>query len=106
VQLYDHENDPLTIVLQIRTSLTDWTVTVKIFRDILLKGHSQSSSLPTNLFLPSSSSTSSPEQVVLLTGLSNLVSATKNINDIKYYRVMVNIQLVIFALCWFGLVRS
>jgi hypothetical protein len=34
------------------------------------------------------------------------VNAAKNIQDIKYYKVMVNVQLVVFALCWFGMVCS
>jgi hypothetical protein len=32
--------------------------------------------------------------------------AAKNINEIKHHKVIVNVQLVVFALCWFGTVCS
>src|SRR3981189_2314867 len=59
---------------------------------------------------PSSSSSSSSSALVsresqaFNTGLTNLVSAMRHTQDANFHKVMMNIQLLVFALCWFGMV--
>jgi hypothetical protein len=54
--------------------------------------------------LTSSSASPSVEQVIFQTGITNLIYATRHSRNANYQKVMVNIQLVVFALCWFGMV--
>jgi hypothetical protein len=65
-----------------------------------------SSSRTSHLAIASSSSSSSPsaEQLVFQSGLINLLSAIRCSNDVNYNKIMINIQFLVFALCWFGMV--
>ena len=93
--------------LKIKKSLGDWPKTVAAFGQLLSQGVSSRFSALNTVFVPSSSPSfiSSLEQIVFQTGIFNLVYASRHSQDIKFHKVMVNVQLVVFALCWFGMVR-
>jgi hypothetical protein len=44
------------------------------------------------------------EQQVFTTGMANLISAIRHTQDANYHKIMINIHLLVFALCWFGMV--
>jgi hypothetical protein len=72
------------------------------------KGTSNQGNAETIAFSLSSSSGStsglSAEQQVFHTGLANLVAAIRHGEGVSFHKVMINIQLLVFALCWFGMV--
>jgi hypothetical protein len=52
----------------------------------------------------SSSSSGSGEIHVFTSGLLNLLSAMRHTEDANFHKVMMNIQLLVFAVSWFGMV--
>jgi len=94
-------------IQKIRKSLCDWPKTVTEFGRIMGQGVSSGFYALNTVLVPLLSSIlpmSSPERIVFQTGISNLVYAARHSHDVKYHKVMVNVQLVVFALCWFGMV--
>ena len=53
----------------------------------------------------SSSSTGPRDLHVFSAGLESLISAMRHTQDANFHKIMTNIQLLVFALCWFGMVR-
>jgi hypothetical protein len=45
----------------------------------------------------------SPEQHIFCSGLSKLLEASKRNDDLEYHKILLNIELLTFALCWFGM---
>jgi hypothetical protein len=98
-----------TLCHQLRHSISNWPSIVEKFRPIFAKGPGQGTGSPASqLFNPPSSagpSTLSAHAQVLKTGLTSLVSASRHMQDASYHKIMINIQLLVFSMCWFGMVR-
>jgi hypothetical protein len=58
----------------------------------------------TGLFTSSMPRNLNPEQSMLKQSLLTLLRAGAHMNDAKYNQSLVNLELMAFALCWFGMV--
>lgn len=89
---------------QLRTSISDWPSTVEKFNELMINGADEKPMRPISIFSPGSSSSPSAHLQILETGLTSLLSASRHVKEAKFHKAMVNIQFLVFALCWFGMV--
>ena len=95
---------PCLIFFQLRTSISDWPLTVEKFNDIMKNGADDRPMRPISIFSTGSSSSPSAHLQILETGLASLLSASRHVKEAKFHKAMVNIKFLVFALCWFGMV--
>lgn len=92
------------LLLKLRTSLSNWPAVLKRFQTIVKLGASGHARVEKSVIMTSNTSTPAHEIHIFQTGVASLLSASRHYMDANYHKVMINIQHLVFALCWFGMV--
>lgn len=80
-------------------NLNNWTGPITTFETLINKFKSNPEHPIVNL-----PSTSNNFQKMLRMSILNLVNASRSATDAKMNKVLVNVELLSFALCWYGMV--
>jgi hypothetical protein len=94
-------------VNQLQKSLSNWPKCIETFSEIFENGGTMTQLEATPDIVSSTSNSGlTPQVQVFQTGLMSLLGASRHNKDANYHKVVMNVQLLVFALCWFGMVYS
>jgi hypothetical protein len=96
----------LSFCMQLRESLSSWTKPITDFEHLLLHSSGRGTTLEPLSMAVNTSQVNTADAHIFKSGIRNLLSAYAHHKGAQFNKAILNIELLAFALVWFGMVSG